>query len=296
MAMLELDADATEALIADHPQVTVGIYASPRQTVISGPTEQIDELIAQVRAQGQFAGKVNIEVAPHNPAMDALQPAMRSELAGLTPRPPTIPIISTTYAKRGKPSGIRRRALGHQHAQPGALPAGHYRRRGRSPHLHRDQRAPVVDPCHQRNARRARTGGQRRCRLPEPRQPATRRARHPDLPHQPQGTPPARPQTTHVCATAPRAAHHALAAHPALDRPHRRRTPHGRHPPAARHRRHRPHHRYPDMGMRAPPGSAVARRPRDRRPLRAAGIGLRRGGAGRRNGRIRERRKAHRAG
>ena len=220
MATLELDADATEALIADHPQVTVGIYASPRQTVISGPTEQIDELIAKVRAQGQFAGKVNIEVAPHNPAMDALQPAMRSELAGLTPRPPTIPIISTTYEDVGSPRGIRRRALGHQHAQPGALPAGHYRGRGRSPHLHRDQRAPVVDPCHQRNPRRARTGGRRRSRLLEHRHPATRRARHPDLPHQPQ--PPHHPPTPDPAPvrTAPRAAHHPVAAHPALDRPH----------------------------------------------------------------------------
>ncbi|WP_079010894.1 phthiocerol type I polyketide synthase PpsB [Mycobacterium tuberculosis] len=98
MALLGLDAAATEALIADYPQVTVGIYNSPRQTVIAGPTEQIDELIARVRAQNRFASRVNIEVAPHNPAMDALQPAMRSELADLTPRPPTIGIISTTYA------------------------------------------------------------------------------------------------------------------------------------------------------------------------------------------------------
>ncbi|OBK23304.1 polyketide synthase [Mycobacterium asiaticum] len=97
MALLELDAAATEALIADYPQVTLGIYNSPRQSVISGPTTEIEELITAVRAQNRFAGRVNIEVAPHNPAMDALQPAMRAELADLTPRTPTIPIISTTY-------------------------------------------------------------------------------------------------------------------------------------------------------------------------------------------------------
>ncbi len=97
MALLELDAAATKALIADHPQVTLGIYNSPRQTVISGPTRQIDALIAAVRAQDRFASRVNIEVAPHNPAMDALQPHMRLELADLAPRTPTIPIISTTY-------------------------------------------------------------------------------------------------------------------------------------------------------------------------------------------------------
>ncbi|MDP7702941.1 polyketide synthase [Mycobacterium sp. TY815] len=97
MALLELDAAATEALIADYPQVTLGIYNSPRQSVISGPTAQIEELIEKARAQDRFASRVNIEVAPHNPAMDALQPAMRAELADLQPRTPVIPIISTTY-------------------------------------------------------------------------------------------------------------------------------------------------------------------------------------------------------
>ncbi|WP_373195751.1 type I polyketide synthase [Mycobacterium marinum] len=101
MALLELDASQTEALIADYPQVTLGIYNSPRQTVISGPTDQIDELITVVRARDRFATRVNIEVAPHNPAMDALQPQMRSELADLGLRTPTIPIISTTYADLG---------------------------------------------------------------------------------------------------------------------------------------------------------------------------------------------------
>ncbi|ORJ56989.1 type I polyketide synthase [Mycobacterium simiae] len=97
MALLELDAATTETLIAEHPHITVGIYASPRQTVISGPTTQINALINTVRAQNRFASQVNIEVAPHNPAMDALQPAMRTQLADLIPKPPTIPIISTTY-------------------------------------------------------------------------------------------------------------------------------------------------------------------------------------------------------
>jgi phthiocerol/phenolphthiocerol synthesis type-I polyketide synthase C len=101
MALLELDAAATEALIAAYPEVSLGIYASPRQTVIAGPPSTIEALIDKVRKQDGFATRVNIEVAPHNPAMDALQPQMRSELADLTPRPPTIPIISTTYADLG---------------------------------------------------------------------------------------------------------------------------------------------------------------------------------------------------
>ena len=38
IALLELDAVATEALISDFPDVTVAVYASPRQTVVAGPT------------------------------------------------------------------------------------------------------------------------------------------------------------------------------------------------------------------------------------------------------------------
>jgi phthiocerol/phenolphthiocerol synthesis type-I polyketide synthase B len=106
MALLGLDVAATEALIADHPQVTLGIYNSPRQTVISGPTDQIEALIDKVRGQNRFASRVNIEVAPHNPAMDALQPAMRAELAGLAPRPPSIPILSTTYENLQAPAAF----------------------------------------------------------------------------------------------------------------------------------------------------------------------------------------------
>ncbi len=98
MALLDLGAEQTAALIADYPEVTLAIYNSPRQTAIAGPTAQIEAIIEAVRAQNRFASRVNIEVAPHNPAMDVLQPQMRSELADLTPRPPSIPIISTTYA------------------------------------------------------------------------------------------------------------------------------------------------------------------------------------------------------
>jgi phthiocerol/phenolphthiocerol synthesis type-I polyketide synthase C len=118
MALLELDATATEALIADHPQVTLAIYASPRQTVIAGPTPTIEDLIESVRAENHFASRVNIEVAPHNPAMDPLQPLMRSELADLTPQPPTIPIISTTY------EGLE---------SPRAFDAGHWANNMRNP-------------------------------------------------------------------------------------------------------------------------------------------------------------------
>src|ERR1700760_4229925 len=67
MALLELDADGAEALIADHPDVTVAVYASPRQTVIAGPPADVDELVAQVAAQDLLARRVDVDVASHHP-------------------------------------------------------------------------------------------------------------------------------------------------------------------------------------------------------------------------------------
>ena len=95
MALLELDAADTEALIAEHPQVTVAVYASPRQTVIAGPPEQIDQLIAVVAGQDRLARRVDVDVASHHPIIDPVLPELRAMLAGLAPKSPSIPIITT---------------------------------------------------------------------------------------------------------------------------------------------------------------------------------------------------------
>ena len=97
MALLELDAAAAENLIADYPGVTLAVYASPRQTVIAGPPEQVDALIAIVDAQGRLARRIEVDVASHHPTIDPILPELRTALAELTPQPPTIPILTTTY-------------------------------------------------------------------------------------------------------------------------------------------------------------------------------------------------------
>ncbi len=95
MALVELDAGEAERLIADHPDVTVAVYASPRQTVIAGPPDEIDTLVAAVDARGLLARRVQVDVASHHPTVDPILADLRSELSGLTPAGPTIPVIST---------------------------------------------------------------------------------------------------------------------------------------------------------------------------------------------------------
>jgi phthiocerol/phenolphthiocerol synthesis type-I polyketide synthase D len=97
MALLELDADAAEALIAAYPEVTLAVHASPRQSVIAGPPESVDAVISAVAAQNRLARRIEVDVASHHPIIDPILPELRSALADLTPQPPSIPIITTTY-------------------------------------------------------------------------------------------------------------------------------------------------------------------------------------------------------
>src|SRR6204780_5454096 len=94
VALLELDAEAAQQLIADYSEVSVAGYLSPRQSVVAGSVAQIDAVIAAVSAQERFARRVNMEVASHTALMDPVLPELRSALADLTPRTPTIPFIS----------------------------------------------------------------------------------------------------------------------------------------------------------------------------------------------------------
>lgn len=96
MALLELDASAAEELIAGYPGLTVAVYASPRQTVIAGPPEQVDAVIAVVDAQDKLARRVDVDVASHHPIIDPILDDLRAELSGLQPKTPSIPLIVTT--------------------------------------------------------------------------------------------------------------------------------------------------------------------------------------------------------
>ncbi len=95
VALLNLDAETTEALIADFSGLSVAGYLSPRQTVIAGPVDPVEAAIATVSAQNRFARRVNMEVASHTALMDPILPDLRAALAGLEPEVPIIPFLST---------------------------------------------------------------------------------------------------------------------------------------------------------------------------------------------------------
>ncbi|ORA38609.1 type I polyketide synthase [Mycobacterium aquaticum] len=95
VALLELDADATSALIAERAGVSLAVYSSPRQTVVAGPPAQIDQLITDLQQQDRFARRVNMEVASHSALMDPILTELRTGLMDLEPKPPAVPFLST---------------------------------------------------------------------------------------------------------------------------------------------------------------------------------------------------------
>ena len=104
MALVELDAEATEALLADYPEVGVAVYASPRQTVIAGPLDQIEAVIAVVTADNRLARRIDVDVASHHRIVDPILPQVRAGLAGLAPQAAQIPMFSTVDGVDGDPS------------------------------------------------------------------------------------------------------------------------------------------------------------------------------------------------
>ncbi|WP_173813976.1 sulfolipid-1 biosynthesis phthioceranic/hydroxyphthioceranic acid synthase [Mycobacterium rhizamassiliense] len=103
MALLESDAAATEALLADYPDVGIAVYASPSQTVIAGPPEQVDAVVAVVADADRLARRIEVDVASHHRIIEPILPELCAELVDLAPESPAIALISTTCGPDGTP-------------------------------------------------------------------------------------------------------------------------------------------------------------------------------------------------
>ncbi len=79
VALLKLDPEATEALLADYPEVSVAGYISPRETVIAGPVaagrrgDRRGERAEPFRPPGQHGGCVPHGVHGSDPGRIALR-------------------------------------------------------------------------------------------------------------------------------------------------------------------------------------------------------------------------------
>jgi polyketide synthase 13 len=105
MALVEYSADELKTVFADFPGLEVCVYAAPSQTVIGGPPDEIDAIVARAEAEGRFARKLQTKGAGHTSQMDPLLGEFSAELQGISPKSPNIGIFSTvhegTYVRPG---------------------------------------------------------------------------------------------------------------------------------------------------------------------------------------------------
>ncbi|WP_431955227.1 polyketide synthase Pks13 [Nocardia lijiangensis] len=85
MALVELSAADIEAMLPEYPDVEVAVYAAPTNTVIGGPTEQVQAIVAKVEEAGKFTRVLNTRGAGHTSQMDPLLGELAAELAGIEP-------------------------------------------------------------------------------------------------------------------------------------------------------------------------------------------------------------------
>jgi polyketide synthase 13 len=97
MALVEYSAEEIREVFSDFPDLEVCVYAAPTQTVIGGPPDQVDAIIARAESEGRFARKMQTKGASHTQQMDPLLGELAAEIQGIEARPLQTPYFSTVH-------------------------------------------------------------------------------------------------------------------------------------------------------------------------------------------------------
>ena len=100
MLAVGLPKDKALELIGDDPGIDVAAVNSPSAVTLSGAVERLDELAEKLTEDGVFARRLRVEVPYHSRLMEPIEAELRSVLADLTPRTPTVPLYSTVTGMR----------------------------------------------------------------------------------------------------------------------------------------------------------------------------------------------------
>ena len=99
MAGLAADPTTVEALIGDRDVVIAG-YNGPAQTVIAGPTADVDAVCAEAKSRGLTATRLNVSHAFHSPLVEPAARAMAGRLGEFEFGTLNRPVVSTVTGER----------------------------------------------------------------------------------------------------------------------------------------------------------------------------------------------------
>jgi acyl transferase domain-containing protein len=97
------------------PGVVIANENSPEQSVISGPTREVQEAVERLLAASIAAQPIPVACAFHSPLVHGACEAFARDLATVDLRPPALPVYSNTTATvyPGEPDAIRARLAEH---------------------------------------------------------------------------------------------------------------------------------------------------------------------------------------
>ncbi|WP_322769389.1 type I polyketide synthase, partial [Frankia sp. Cr1] len=101
MAVVELAADAVRDVLPGlESRISVAAVNAPTSTVISGDTDAVEEVTAQLQARGVFVRILrSVDFASHGPQMEPLMGDLAQALCDLSPASPRLPMYSTVTGK-----------------------------------------------------------------------------------------------------------------------------------------------------------------------------------------------------
>jgi len=101
--MAAIAADESEVLPALSDRVGLAAVNGPRSVVVSGDGPAVREVAERFEARGRKVTRLRVSHAFHSPLMDPMLAEFGSVVAGLSLRPPRIPMVSTVT---GEPAGV----------------------------------------------------------------------------------------------------------------------------------------------------------------------------------------------
>ncbi|MFD6859393.1 polyketide synthase Pks13 [Rhodococcus sp. NPDC060090] len=95
MALVEYTSEEITSVLPDFPQLEVCVYAAPTHTVIGGPQEQVNAIVARAEAEEKFARVLQTKGASHTSQVDPILGELAAELAGMEPQRLKVDVYSS---------------------------------------------------------------------------------------------------------------------------------------------------------------------------------------------------------
>ena len=115
MIAVDLPGEVLQQKLAQHRNVYITNFNSPRQVVLGGSTDAVLALKAELDQEGYWNAQLRVSMAFHSPIMAVIREEMAEFLADFELHPPQIPVISNTTRKPypDDPEAIRKILLDH---------------------------------------------------------------------------------------------------------------------------------------------------------------------------------------